>query len=137
MEIKTEIEIVNYDVPLKFINFINYIVNDIRQNFNKQNKIISLKFFNYDEATRRIFSDVISLTLTEKENEIFSFLISSKKSVSKKILLKNIWQYDESIDTHTLETHIYSLRKKLEKELNTKNILEHKENGYFINKELL
>ena len=136
-EIKSTIEIINYEIPFKFINFIDYIANDLRQNYNKQNKIILLKSLNYDKSSRRIFNDSISLILTEKENEIFNFLLSCQNSVSKKILLKNVWEYNESIDTHTLETHIYSLRKKLEQKLKVKNILEHKRNGYFLNRDLL
>ena len=135
--IKTNIEIVNYDMPIKLIYFVDYITSDLRQNLNKQNKIISLNSLSYDESSRRIFNDKISLILTEKENEIFLFLLESESSVSKKVLLKNIWKYNEGIDTHTLETHIYSLRKKLEKKLEIKNILEHKESGYFLNKDLL
>jgi len=131
------IEIINYDLPFKFINFIDYIIRDLRQNVNKLNNIISLNTLNYDKSSRQIFSDTISLILTEKENEIFNFLLNSKTSVSKNSLLKKIWKYSEGIDTHTLETHIYSLRKKLEKELKVKNILEHKEKGYFLNSELL
>ena len=137
VDIKTNIEIVNYDLPLKFLNFIDYIISDLRQNFNKQNKIMSFKTLSYDESSRRIFNDTISLILTEKENEIFYFLLVSESGVSKNVLLKNIWKYNESIDTHTLETHIYSLRKKLEKKLEIKDILEHKESGYFLNKDLL
>ncbi|MDG2416540.1 MAG: winged helix-turn-helix domain-containing protein [Pelagibacterales bacterium] len=136
-EIKSTIEIINYELPFKFINFIDYIANDLRQNYNKQNKIILLKSLNYDKSSRRIFNESISLILTEKENEIFNFLLSCQNSVSKKILLKNVWEYNESIDTHTLETHIYSLRKKLEQKLKVKNILEHKRNGYFLNRDLL
>ena len=136
-EIKSTIEIINYELPFKFINFIDYIANDLRQNYNKQNKIILLKSLNYDKSSRRIFNDSISLILTEKENEIFNFLLSCQNSVSKKILLKNVWEYNESIDTHTLETHIYSLRKKLEQKLKVKNILEHKRSGYFLNRDLL
>ena len=135
--IKTNIEIVNYDMPIKLIYFVDYIKNDLRQNLNKQNKIISLNSLSYDESSRRIFNDKISLILTEKENEIFHFLLESQSSVSKKVLLKNIWKYNEGIDTHTLETHIYSLRKKLEKKLEIRNILEHKESGYFLNRDLL
>ncbi|MDA7688294.1 winged helix-turn-helix domain-containing protein [Pelagibacteraceae bacterium] len=135
--IKTNIEIVNYDMPIKLIYFVDYITSDLRQNLNKQNKIISLNSLSYDESSRRIFNDKISLIFTEKENEIFHFLLESESSVSKKVLLKNIWKYNEGIDTHTLETHIYSLRKKLEKKLEIKNILEHKESGYFLNKDLL
>ena len=136
-DIKTNIEIVHYDLPLKFLNFVDYIISDLRQNFNKQNKIMSFKTVSYDESSRRIFNDTISLILTEKENEIFYFLLVSESGVSKNVLLKNIWKYNESIDTHTLETHIYSLRKKLEKKLEIKDILEHKESGYFLNKDLL
>tara|TARA_X000000368_G_scaffold410174_1_gene393239 strand:+ start:1257 stop:1919 length:663 start_codon:yes stop_codon:yes gene_type:complete len=137
LDIKTKIRVINYDPPLSFLIFINYIISDLRQNFNKQNKIILLKSLKYDDSSRRIFNDKISLILTEKENEIFHFLLLSENSVSKKILLKNIWKYNEGIDTHTLETHIYSLRKKLENNLDVKNILEHKENGYFLNQDLL
>ena len=137
IEIKTNIEIINYDLPLKFLNFIDYIISDLRQNFNKQNKIMSLNKLSYDVSARKIFNEKISLILTEKENEIFCYLLESGTSVSKNVLLKNIWKYNEGIDTHTLETHIYSLRKKLEKKLEIKNILEHREQGYFLNKALL
>ena len=137
LDIQTNIEIIYYDLPLKFLNFIEYIINDLRQNFNKQSKIKSLNNLSYDKSARKIFNTKISLILTEKENEIFCFLLESESSVSKKVLLKNIWKYNEGIDTHTLETHIYSLRKKLEKKLEIKNILEHKESGYFLNKDLL
>jgi len=137
LDIQTNIEIIYYDLPLKFINFIEYIINDLRQNFNKQSKIMSLNNLSYDKSARKIFNEKISLILTEKENEIFCFLLESETSISKNILLKNIWKYNEDIDTHTLETHIYSLRKKLEKKLEIKNILEHKERGYVLNKDLL
>ena len=137
IDVKTNIEIVYYDLPLKFLTFIDYVISDLQQNFNKQNKIILLKTLRYDESSRRIFNDAITLTLTEKENEIFHFLLENKTSVSKSVLLRKIWKYNDGIDTHTLETHIYSLRKKLEKKLAIKNILEHKEKGYFLNKNLL
>ena len=137
LDIQSNTEIIYYDLPLKFLNFIEYIINDLRQNFNKQSKIKSLNNLSYDKSARKIFNTKISLILTEKENEIFCFLLESESSVNKKVLLKNIWKYNEGIDTHTLETHIYSLRKKLEKKLEIKNILEHKESGYFLNKDLL
>jgi len=137
LDIQINTEIIYYDLPLKFLNFIAYIINDLRQNFNKQSKIILLNNLSYDKSARKIFNAKISLILTEKENEIFCFLLESESSVSKKVLLKNIWKYNEGIDTHTLETHIYSLRKKLEKKLEIKDILEHKESGYFLNKDSL
>ena len=98
---------------------------------------MSLNKLSYDVSARKIFNEKISLILTEKENEIFCYLLESDTSVSKNLLLKNIWKYNEGIDTHTLETHIYSLRKKLEKNLEIKNILEHNDKGYILNKTLL
>ena len=137
IDIKTNIEIITYDLPFKFSNFIEYVISDLRQNFNKQDKIISLNKLSYDESARKIFNEKISLILTEKENEIFCYLLESERSVGKNVLLKNIWKYNEGIDTHTLETHIYSLRKKLEKNFEIKNILEHNDKGYLLNKTLL
>ena len=80
----------------------------------------------------------IHLGSLKKENEIFSCLINYKnKPVSKKQLLKDIWQYDDQIDTHTLETHIYSLRKKLETKLGLENFLNHLDEGYQLDMSLL
>ena len=56
IDIKTNIEIINYDLPFNFLNFIDYIISDLRQNFNKQNKIISLNKLSYDESARKIFN---------------------------------------------------------------------------------
>ena len=55
-----------------------------------------------------------------------------------KILLKEIWSYSEGIDTHTLETHIYSLRKKIADNLTLKNLINFEEKkGYFLDKNIL
>jgi len=56
------------------------------------------------------------IRLTEKESALLAFLAQSKTPVAKKEILANIWGYDEQIDTHTLETHIYQLRRKMDKE---------------------
>ena len=55
-----------------------------------------------------------------------------------KILLKEIWSYTDSIDTHTLETHIYSLRKKVSENLTLKKLINFEEKkGYFLDKNIL
>ena len=131
------IEIINQEFPFNVIKFLEYVRQDLLQNMKKENQIITLNKFSYDESSRNLFNDSISLRFTEKENEIFNFLLSSEGCVNKKSLLQNIWKYNEAIDTHTLETHIYSLRKKLEDKLAVINILEHKDDGYFLNKDLL
>lgn len=136
-DLSNDNKIIMNHLPIKLISFIHYIINDFTQNLKNKKNIISFNKFIYDHVSRKIFNSEIELRLTEKENEIFSFLITKDISISKKILLKNIWNYNQHIDTHTLETHIYSLRKKLEEKLGVKEILEHKNNGYFLNKKLL
>ena len=65
-------------------------------------------------------------------------LLHCNKYISKKVLLKEIWSYSDEIDTHTLETHIYSLRKKIAKNSTLKNLINFEEKkGYFLNKDLL
>ncbi|MDC1303036.1 helix-turn-helix domain-containing protein, partial [Pelagibacterales bacterium] len=80
------------------------------------------------------YTDKNSLYLTDKENEIFKFLINNLNSTfNKKQLLSHVWRYNEDIDTHTLETHIYTLRKKIKEKLNLSNLIIHEEDGYRIN----
>ena len=56
----------------------------------------------------------------------------------KKDLLEQVWNYSQDIDTHTLETHIYVLRKKIENQLDLQNLINFREKkGYYLNKEIL
>jgi len=74
-----------------------------------------------------------SIKLTQKENEIVNFLFKMRgEIVSKKILLKNIWGYNESVSTHTLETHIYRLRKKIQIGLGEKDFILNDSKGYYL-----
>jgi len=74
------------------------------------------------------------IKLTDKEIDILIYLSRHKdKEISRNELLENVWHYQEAIDTHTVETHIYRLRKKIEKKFNDAEFLRTKENGYSLN----
>jgi DNA-binding winged helix-turn-helix (wHTH) protein len=74
------------------------------------------------------------ITLTEKEVMILAFLYQSHpKPVSRESLLDNVWGYAETVETHTLETHIYRLRQKIEEDPSGPQILVTKEEGYGLN----
>ena len=61
-----------------------------------------------------VISEVNEVRLTEKETDILMFLYSfANQTVSKKQLLDEVWGYKDGVTTHTLETHLYYLRKKL------------------------
>jgi DNA-binding response OmpR family regulator len=70
--------------------------------------------------------------LTEKEINTISYLAKSKKSVSIDELQAEVWNYQSDIETHTVETHIYRLRKKIFNTFNDKDFIISKKNGYQI-----
>ena len=121
-----------YEFPLhikKLLELIN--IRLIKLRFSYQSKI-SIKGYELNLNSKFLSKNDLSLKLTEKEIEIILYLkdIKTKHGVSD--LQKNIWDYSPDMETHTVETHIYRLRKKISNKFNDQNfILSHK-NGYFI-----
>ena len=126
-------------VPFKFSELKNRTENLFSSLKLAKSNLRQFKDFNYDNQSRLIQRNNKSLRVTEKENEIFNFLISqTNEYVSREKLLSKIWNYNKDIDTHTLETHMYSLRKKIEDKLQLKNLIMYKEKkGYLINIDFL
>ena len=129
----TEKNILNLnDLPLvltKLLQLVNTRLMKLK--FNHQSKIningyelnINSKFFSKND---------LKLKLTEKEIEIILYLYNTKNKHDVADLQKHIWCYSENMETHTVETHIYRLRKKISDLFKDENfILSHK-NGYFI-----
>ena len=73
-----------------------------------------------------------SLQLTEKEMKIISFLNNSEGPVTINKLQSEVWGYKSKLETHTVETHVYRLRKKVEKKFNDKSFIISLKNGYKI-----
>jgi hypothetical protein len=120
------------DFPLslkKLLELIN--IKLIKLKFNHQSKII-IKGYELNLNSKFFFKDNLNLKLTEKEIEIILYLNSEKTKHDVADLQKNIWGYSINMETHTVETHIYRLRKKIADLFKDKNfILSHK-SGYFI-----
>jgi hypothetical protein len=103
----------------------------IKLRFNHQSKVI-IKDYELDLNSKFFFKDNTALKLTEKEIEIILYLNEYKTKHNVLDLQKNIWGYSPEMETHTVETHIYRLRKKINEKFNDENfILSHK-SGYFI-----
>ena len=126
--------LINYEYfepPISLLKLLNRCDNLLRETNNSQSEIIDLKHFSYSFNLNTIYVGNSSLYLTDKENEIFQFLIENiGNKVARKQLLSKVWSYNENIDTHTLETHIYTLRKKIKKKLGLTNLILHEEDGY-------
>ncbi len=83
-----------------------------------RNRIVSFGPYRLESNKRQITRDQAPepIRLTEKETALLVFLAQNQEAVTRKEILEYVWGYDERIDTHTLETHIYQLRRKLDKE---------------------
>ena len=113
----------------KLLELIN--IRLIKLKFNSQSKII-IKGYELNLNSKFFAKDNINLKLTEKEIEIILHLNNNKIKHNVADLQKNIWGYSTNIETHTVETHIYRLRKKISDLFKDESfILSHK-NGYFI-----
>jgi DNA-binding CsgD family transcriptional regulator len=120
------------DLPLsanKLLELIN--IRLIKLKFNQKSKII-IKGYELNLNSKFFSKGNLKLKLTEKEIEIILYLNDKKIKRNVADLQKNIWDYSTNIETHTVETHIYRLRKKISDLFkDEKFILSHK-NGYFI-----
>ena len=118
--------------PIKVSKLIEKInIEFIKKNFINQSKVKINKYL-IDLNAREISNDENKLKLTEKEINTIIYLSKNKKTTSIDELEKNVWQYQSNIETHTVETHIYRLRKKILKKFNDKNFIISKKNGYQI-----
>ena len=120
------------DLPLslkKLLEIIN--IKLIKLKFNHQSKII-IKGYELNLNSKFFSKDNLNLRLTEKEIDIILYLNSANIKHDVADLQKNIWSYSANMETHTVETHIYRLRKKISDLFKDENfILSHKD-GYFI-----
>ena len=120
------------DLPLSFKKLLEVInVKLIKLKFNQQSKV-KIKGYELNLNSKFFSKDNLKLKLTEKEIEIILYLNNKKIKHDVADLQKNIWDYSTDMETHTVETHIYRLRKKISDLFkDEKFILSHK-NGYFI-----
>jgi len=120
------------DLPLSFKKLLELInIKLIKLKFNQQSKI-KIKGYELNLNSKFFSKDSLNLKLTEKEIEIILYLNDKKIKHNVADLQKNIWDYSTDMETHTVETHIYRLRKKISDLFkDEKFILSHK-NGYSI-----
>jgi len=120
------------DLPLslkKLLELIN--IKLIKLRFNHQSKI-TIKGYELNLNSKFFSKDNLNLKLTEKEVAIILYLNNKKIKHDVADLQKNIWGYATNMETHTVETHIYRLRKKISDLFKDENFLQTHKSGYFI-----
>ena len=121
------------DLPIRINKIIELInVQFLKNKFNLQSNInIGLYILNLN--SRKISKNNINLDLTERETNLIIYLYKSKSPVKIDDLQKDAWEYSSELETHTVETHIYRLRKKMKDKFGDDQFILSLKNGYKIN----
>ncbi len=120
------------DFPLPLIKLLEIInIQLIKLRFNYQSKI-NIKTYELNLNSKYFSKEELSIKLTEKEIEIILYLNENKTEHNVLDLQKNIWGYSPDMETHTVETHIYRLRKKISNKFNDENFILSHQKGYII-----
>ena len=118
--------------PINIFKLIEKInIEFLKLQFNSQSQVI-VKKYNIDLNSREMLKNNIKLKLTEKEINTITYLSKSDKPVSVDELQEKVWSYQSDMETHTVETHIYRLRKKILNTFNDNNFITSEKNGYQI-----
>ena len=107
-------------------------INFLKSKFTQQSKI-DLGRYNLDLNSRILKQNEKELELTEKESSILIFLKQSTEPVKINKLQEKVWGYNSKLETHTVETHIYRLRKKINDKFNDNEFIISDKKGYFLN----
>ena len=119
------------NLPIKFEKLIEIInIKFLKNKFLDQSDV-KIGEYNLDLNSRKISFRNKSLNLTERETNLIIF-IKDKKNVTIKELQKKVWDYSPDLDTHTVETHIYRLRKKMKETFGNESFILNTSNGYSI-----
>ena len=118
--------------PFKFQVLVARIRAQLRQHEASEDAVFQIGPFMFRSGAKLLVGDKGSkLKLTEKETAILRFLYrAGQKVVGRDVLLAEVWGYNSSLTTHTLETHIYRLRQKIEANPSRPRILVTEPDGY-------
>ena len=127
----------NFDYILSLptsVKEINELIesSEAKKKFNK-NSSIKIKTYLLDKNEKKLMKGSNFIVLTEKEIQLLELFLSNKAAISKKNILSLVWNYSTSADTHTVETHIYRLRKKIKETFDDEEFIVSTQNGYKLN----
>ncbi len=124
----------NFDAFLELptsLREINIVIESVaaKKVFNK-NSSIEIKEYLLNKNEKKLLKDENEIILTEKEIQLLELFLNKKKPISKDKILSSVWNYSSDADTHTVETHIYRLRKKINDKFADDNFIVNTKDGY-------
>jgi hypothetical protein len=120
------------NLPTSFSDLQNKILILITGHKFSKNSSILIKKYILDKNEKKLKNNKLFIALTEREVQLIELLFTEKKPLSKNIILKKIWRYADDADTHTVETHIYRLRKKILDKFSDEKFIANSKLGYSI-----
>ena len=118
--------------PISITDLNKRLVKLLTSNEFSQNSSIKIKEYKLNKNEKKLFMGKKFIVVTEKEIQLLELLINQKEPISKKDILNKVWNYSSEADTHTVETHIYRLRKKIVDKFGDDNVILNQKNGYLI-----
>jgi len=118
--------------PFSILDFKKKVITAIAKNEFKKNSLINLNDYVIDKNERKIKKNILELQLSEKEINFLILFSKNKEPISRSLVLKNVWNYSPESETHTVETHIHRLRKKILEKFGDNNFIKNNKKGYYI-----
>ena len=125
--------------PFRFSELVEALHLIIEQLKSKRENKKTFGYISFIIPDRKlIYKDNHSVELTEKESDIIVSLLNSMgRGITKEAVMSKVWMLNSKMETHTFETHLYRLRKKIKENLLLKNLIMNKGGRYYLNPELM
>ena len=120
------------NMPFKITNFKRKVISLLAKHKFKLSSLIHLQDYIIDKNERKIKKNDLELQMTEKETNFLILFSQHDKPLSRNFVLKKVWKYSLESDTHTVETHIHRLRRKISEKFNDNNFIKNNKDGYYI-----
>ena len=131
-KINVKNQIVLNNLPIKISKLLDQInIKLLKQKYAEQAEI-NIGLYKINLNSRELIYQNQKLKLTEKETKIITYLSEVNRSINTDELQNKVWGYRSDLETHTVETHIYRLRKKISEKFNINNLIISDHNGYRI-----
>ena len=119
-------------LPFGILHFEKKIISLLSKYKFSKSSLINLNEYVIDKNERKIKKNNQELQLTEKEIDFLVLFSEHNVPLNRNFVLDKVWKYSADSDTHTVETHIHRLRKKIFEKFNDNSFIKNNENGYYI-----
>ena len=119
-------------MPFTIFEFKKKIISVLARDKFKKNSLVKLGNYVIDKNERKIKKNNLELQLSEKEVNFLVLFSENNEPINRNLVLKTVWKYSKESETHTIETHIHRLRKKILKKFSDGNFIKNNNKGYYI-----